>query len=290
MRNFPFCLMKQHAKRVCWTSAGLLMLYEDGWPPAYYADLFCMIPPPEKVFKKKTRVVCLYRQHVVKIEGASFKTLPRLYGAMDGVTGHRGILGEAVNTLAANLLGIKSHKLCAIIFNPLTGAACSAYARIVDKKSAADVLRTASSDQLPLMVKNIIKELIVQIRHASYYHPDCHLGNIFTDSNARNIQIIDFERCTRANCTEDQLFVAMAAKLYRKPLDTLMTFPQYLKLLREVATEEKLAGGADHIVESMKTLTAITGSAQNAYRRKTTSGKEISVMTLLNKQHMGEVC
>lgn len=258
------------------------MLFEEERPSEYYRRLFQGADQPDRTYKKNSRKIHLYPRHIVKTEQNSFKKrLSRLYGKTDGAVGHRGILGEAVNTMVANLLGIPSHQLCALVFNPITGTASTAYERIVNKKPAVEVLSGADVERRNILVKRILRSLVRQIRLGPYYHPDYHLLHIFMDESGEHIQLIDFERSIRAGCAEDLLFIAMASKLYRYRMEGMISLAHYLKLIQEVATEENIEGGASAVSEKIKEMLSLSREEQRARRYKMLGEGEVSVTTLL---------
>lgn len=285
MKNFPYQFMKGHAKKIGWIKAHIILVYEDERSPLHFWEALQASTCQQKNYEKSTKHIWLDSQYVIKRENRAFyKRWAHLYGGFKSDVGHRGVVGEALNTLVANEMGIPSHLLCAVMINPFTGAASAVYERIVDKAPAAQVLRETGSEQRAPLIKNILRFLASNVRRGLYFHPECHPEHIFIDADACHPQLIDFERAIKADCSETQLFVVMASRLYRDPLPQMMSPSQFQQLLREVATEEHLKGDVDLMVEKMKQLQALPKNQQSGRKfNALVAGKETSVIALLEK-------
>jgi hypothetical protein len=232
MRNYPNILFDGAAIDVKTTRHGKLLIFDRHLDAMTCCSLLDGKYPAEQIAKGYKSSALIYSNWVVKSEFRALKKrLAFLYFKTHASQGHRGIIGEAVNTLAANKAGFPSHHLGAACINRITGNVSIFYSRIVDGKSVENILEESqigSSD----FIRSIVIALLDTIK-SGILHADCNISNIFYNLTTKKIQLIDFELAVKINCAEEIAMGIMMSDFFDWRLEKFISRENFISLLED---------------------------------------------------------
>ena len=106
---------------------------------------------------------------------------------VDPIKGLQGPLGEAVNTLVANIIHYPSHKLLSLQYNLLKRQSILIFKRL----KTDSVFEIINEHDIDTLLKIIIK-FLHECLSKGIFHGDCNINNIFFDHSLKNGRFIDF--------------------------------------------------------------------------------------------------
>jgi hypothetical protein len=232
MKNYPSSTFDAIALEVKSTRHGKLFIFDRLINPMICCNLLDGKYPAEQIAKGNKSNALIYSNWVVKAEFRNLKNrLTLLYFNTHVSHGHRGIIGEAVNTLAANKAGFPSHQLGAVCINQFTGNVSVFYSRIIDGKSVDNILEEAliGTDDL---IRSIVIELLDTIKFG-ILHADCNISNVFYNLTTKKIQLIDFELAIKINCADEVAMGIIMSDFFDWRLEKFISRENFILLLKD---------------------------------------------------------
>ncbi len=234
MKNFPAKLFERYAVNKHRTTFGVLYIFDRNFDrDCYFKVIDKKSTPHIKVrgFKSEVHIYCDW---VCKSEYRPFrKRFKYLHYSAADTYGHKGAIGEAVNTLVANLLGYPCHRLLATYVNPITGNVKSIYSRV---KSATPLMELLQREHLIDQRKKLLSRVILQLfstLDSKIFHADCNASNIFYNPEGDEIQLIDLEAAIQINIGKNIAMGALLSSFYDHRLNKLISRDDFTGLFKE---------------------------------------------------------
>jgi uncharacterized protein (DUF433 family) len=232
MRNYPSATFDAAALEVKPTRHGKLYIFDRRINPMTCCNLLDGKYPAEQIAKGYKSSALIYSNWVVKSEFRALKKrLAFLYLNAHASQGHRGIIGEAVNTLAANTAGFPSHHLGAACINHLTGNVSVFYSRIIDGKSVENIL-----EETPIGANDFIRSIVIALLDTiklGILHADCNISNVFYNLTTKKIKLIDFELAVKINCADEVAMGIMMSDFFDWRLEKFISRENFILLLND---------------------------------------------------------
>src|ERR1043166_4383644 len=149
----------------------------------------------------------------------------------DDECGLLGGNGEAVNTLAANLLGAPSHKLFAHARNMASGRTWCVFERLAEMQSLESFIQSAGNSVAAGPLFTQVAAALVEGLKCGLFHGDPNASNVFVDGRGR-VKLIDYAITVNLSATVGRGLALQFSKMWDERLKPIFSYDEFREIVR----------------------------------------------------------
>ena len=149
----------------------------------------------------------------------------------DQASGLLGGYAEAINTLAANLLGLPSHQLLGHARNVVSGRSWAVFGRLFDMQSLESFLASAGASPAAEEGLAHVAAALTDSLQRGLYHGDTNASNIFLGQRGR-VRLIDHAITLNLAVPVGWGLALQFSKMWDKRIKGVFEYPQFCEIVR----------------------------------------------------------
>ena len=182
----------------------------------------------------------------------------------DRASGLLGGYGEAINTLAANLLGSPSHKLLAHARNNLSGRAWIVFQKLPEMQSLESFLLASGASPAATQGLEQVATTLCDSLRRGLYHGDTNASNVFINPARGEVKLIDHAIFLNLNATVGVGLALQFSKMWDKRIKPVFSYEQFCEIVRAQLLKH---GGAAELEKNFARFTHYSATRNSRARR-----------------------